>query len=185
MKRVVTGHSKDGKSIFLSKGGLPDGIGLESLPVIEQIELWATGADPKIPCEPGEPPQLGKSFFPGLGETRFRFTVFPPAEVILNAIRAGVDPVAVHEEMVQKWPGMGESMEKDNPGMHTTDTVDYGIVISGEVSLELDDGEAVDLEPGDCVVQNGTRHAWRNHGPDPCVMAFVMFGVARASQGSQ
>ncbi len=180
MKRVVTGHSKDGRSVFVSRDGLPDGIGLDSLPEMQQIELWATGQDPEVPCEPGEPPQLGKSFFPASGETRFRFTVFPPAEVIINAVRTGTDPAVIHEEMLEKWPDIGDSMEPDHPGMHTTDTVDYGIVISGKISLELDDGETVDLQPGDCVVQNGTRHAWRNHGPDRCVMAFVMFGVKRS-----
>ncbi len=128
-KRVVTGHSKEGKSIFLSKEGRPDGIGLESVPIIEQIELWATATDPQVPCEPGEPPQLGKSFFPGLGETRFRFTVFPPAETIMDAVRAGTDPAAIYDEMVEKWSDLGESMDREDPGMHTTDTVDYGIVL--------------------------------------------------------
>lgn len=63
--------------------------------------------------------------------------------------------------------------------MHTTDSIDYGVVISGEVYLELDDGVEVLLKPEDCVVQNGTRHAWRNRGSVPCLMAFVMIGATR------
>ena len=51
--------------------------------------------------------------------------------------------------------------------MHTTDTVDIDVVISGEVDLELDDGSEVHLRPGDCVIQNGTRHAWRNRTSEP------------------
>jgi mannose-6-phosphate isomerase-like protein (cupin superfamily) len=61
--------------------------------------------------------------------------------------------------------------------MHTTHTVDYGVVISGEMHLELDDGKQVHLRPGDCVVQNGTRHAWRNLSGREAVMAFVAVGA--------
>jgi len=57
--------------------------------------------------------------------------------------------------------------------MHTTDTVDYGVVVRGEMTLELDDGQKVQLRQGDCIVQNGTRHRWRNPGTEPCLMALV------------
>src|SRR2546426_6933651 len=65
--------------------------------------------------------------------------------------------------------------------MHTTDSVDYGIVISGQMTLVLDDQRIVDLKPGDCVIQNGTRHAWWNRGRRPCVMAIVLVGADRKS----
>ena len=77
-------------------------------------------------------------------------------------------------------PGLGETLEADNPGMHTTDTIDYIVVLSGEADLELDDGATVHLESGDCVVQRGTRHAWRNTGTIPFVAAGVMVGAKRA-----
>ena len=67
----------------------------------------------------------------------------------------------------------GDAMEADNPGMHTTKTIDYGVVLSGEIVLQLDDSERT-LGPGDVVVQRGTRHAWRNRSAEPCVIAFVM-----------
>ena len=70
-------------------------------------------------------------------------------------------------------------MDVENLGMHTTNTIDYGIVISGEIWLEMDDGATVHLKQGDCVVQNGTRHAWRNNSSEPCVMAFIMVGAKR------
>ena len=57
--------------------------------------------------------------------------------------------------------------------MHTTRTIDYGIVLSGEIDLELDEGE-VHLKAGDVVVQRGTRHAWRNRSSEPCRIAFVL-----------
>jgi quercetin dioxygenase-like cupin family protein len=63
--------------------------------------------------------------------------------------------------------------------MHTTDTVDYGIVLEGEVWLELDDGKQIHLQAHDVVVQNGTRHAWRNKTQTPVKMAFVLIGANR------
>ena len=61
--------------------------------------------------------------------------------------------------------------------MHKTNTVDYAVVYEGEIWLELDDGKAVHLERGDVVVQNGTRHAWRNKGTKPVTMMFFLNGA--------
>ena len=76
---------------------------------------------------------------------------------------------------------MGDRLtfDRSTPGMHTTDTIDYGIVVRGEMTLELDDGKMVHLRQGDCIVQNGTRHRWRNPLPEPCLMAFVSVGGKR------
>jgi len=67
----------------------------------------------------------------------------------------------------------GGAMEQDEPGWHTTDTLDFGMVISGEIDLDLDDG-TLHLKAGDAVVQRATRHAWRNRTDQPAVMAFVL-----------
>ena len=74
--------------------------------------------------------------------------------------------------------------EKEDPGMHKTNTVDYAVVYDGEMWLELDDGETVHLNRGDVVVQNGTRHAWRNKGNQPVTMLFFL-NCARARETSQ
>ena len=63
--------------------------------------------------------------------------------------------------------------------MHTSDTIDFEYVLSGEVWLELDDGKEVHLRAGDTVVQNGTRHAWRNKGTEPCRLVFCLIGARR------
>jgi quercetin dioxygenase-like cupin family protein len=63
--------------------------------------------------------------------------------------------------------------------MHTTDAIDYGIALKGEMWVELDDGAEEHLGTEDCIIQNGTRHAWRNRGTEECVMAFVMVGAHR------
>jgi quercetin dioxygenase-like cupin family protein len=67
-------------------------------------------------------------------------------------------------------------MESDQGGMHRTPTVDLICVLSGEIWLELD-AEEVHLRQGDCVVQNGTRHAWRNKSDKPCTMTVVLVGA--------
>ncbi len=67
----------------------------------------------------------------------------------------------------------GDALEEEDPAMHTTRTIDYGIILDGEVDLELDEGE-VHLRPGDVIVQRATRHAWRNRGTAPCTIAFVL-----------
>jgi quercetin dioxygenase-like cupin family protein len=77
--------------------------------------------------------------------------------------------------------GLPAYMEPDAPGMHTTDTVDFELILEGEVWLELDDGVEVHLEPGDTVVQNGTRHAWRNHGDKVCRLLVVLVGAHHAN----
>ena len=74
-------------------------------------------------------------------------------------------------------PGLPGYMEPDAPGMHTTDTIDFEVVLEGEIWLELDDGVTAHLKAGDTVVQNGTRHAWRNHGTETCRLAVFICGA--------
>jgi len=100
-----------------------------------------------------------------------------------TAQRAVVDRAGLAAEMQAKLPGLAEYMEASSPGMHTTDTIDFEYIISGEVWLELDDGVTVHLRAGDTVVQNGTRHAWRNRGSEPCHIVVFMVGVPRQPSG--
>jgi hypothetical protein len=71
------------------------------------------------------------------------------------------------------------SKEGGGPGFHTTDSIDFGYVSSGEVWLELDDGKEVLLRTGDTYIQNGTRHAWRNKGSVVCTVVVCMVGAKR------
>lgn len=180
MRRIVTGHTESGKSVFVSDGKPPRVVTLKNLPGLEFFEVWATEGIPAIPADEGDPTVEMASFVPGPGGTRFRITVNPPAQELERALEEGIDLAAIQQELLAKVPGLAEALEIEDPGMHTTDTIDYVIVLSGEIWLELDDGAEVHLKPGDCVVQNGTRHAWRNRGSDPCVMAGVMVGAKRS-----
>jgi len=170
MRRIVTGHTQSGKSVIVDDAELPRVPIVQDLLVGEGTELWATEGTPTIPIEESDHKKRPSFGFPGPGGTRARIScIHPDNEVLRQASEKGVDLVGMWRELT------GE----EEFGMHTTDTIDYGIVLSGEVWLELDDGAEVHLKPGDCVVQNGTRHAWRNKGSETCVMAFVMVGAKR------
>jgi mannose-6-phosphate isomerase-like protein (cupin superfamily) len=78
------------------------------------------------------------------------------------------------------WQLPPDEIGRNPAGMHATDTVDYVIVLSGSVTQLLDSGEHVHLSAGDCLVQGGNAHEWSNQSGQPCVMAVVMVGAARA-----
>jgi mannose-6-phosphate isomerase-like protein (cupin superfamily) len=176
IRRVVTGHTAEGNSIFVSDGAPPRVVTISGMKDFSITAVWAT--DHGMTAVPGsaDPTPAMTTFVPGWGGTRFLITVLPPAS---QGLEPGTDPAAVAEEMLTKLPGLAQAMEPDHPGMHTTDTVDYDIIISGELWLELDDGKEVRLKSGDIVIQNGTRHAWRNKGTKPCVMYSVLVGAPR------
>ena len=109
------------------------------------------------------------------GGYRFGFFNVPPESGPLSPL----DLPVIFMEIQQKLPGMAETLELAHPGMHTTQTVDFDVVLSGEIFLELDDSKEVLLKAGDCVVQNGTRHAWHNRGKEKCVIAVCLLGAKR------
>jgi len=98
---------------------------------------------------------------------------FPPDSVMADPT---FDGFAAGREHAEQSPGLVDFFEPDAPGMHTTPTIDYGIVLEGEIWLELDDGETVHLKKHDVIVQNATRHAWRNKSATSTKMAFVLIG---------
>ena len=175
IRRVVTGHTPDGKATVASDRSV-EATTLELLPGAEYHELWSSDEAPTFPDDGSQRP--ARLWFPPIGGFRFAtFTVAPQSV----ALPKDFDREAARAELEEKLPGMVSqaNMEPDNPGMHTTDTIDFEYVLSGEVWLELDDGREVHLKPGDTVVQNGTRHAWRNKGSEPCRMVVFLVGAHR------
>jgi quercetin dioxygenase-like cupin family protein len=71
------------------------------------------------------------------------------------------------------------------PRVHRTDSIDYAVVIAGEIDMELDDGKEVHLKAGDVLVQRGTIHNWVNRGTRPCVMAFVLIDAKPVTVGGK
>lgn len=172
MRRVVTGHDGNGRSVVVSDGPIPRSREFTSLPGWVSRLPWAT--------DPGDPPNRAgedptpkvTSLLPAPGGTRFIVLTFPPDSALADP---AFDPVAFDQEQRADSPGLAELIEPD--GMHATPTVDYGIVLRGEILLELDDGHRTRLSAGDIVIQNGTRHAWRNDSGRPVTMAFVLIGT--------
>jgi len=173
---VVTGREPDGTSVFVTdRPGEPITVG--AIPGSEFYLLWGT-EDGKATV--GTTPRQPKifPFFPGTGGTRILFLRWAPES---SAPESLGDPDALAAEAADKLPGLMEVFEPDQPGMHTTDSVDYGICLEGELHLELDNGEEVKLTPGACVVQQGTRHAWHNRSDKPALMCYVLIGADRDS----
>jgi len=170
---VVTGRNPSGKSV-IAKDAAIEPVTLSLLPGFEFHRMWGSDAVPKLPSD-GTPPGQPR-YFPPPGGFRFLFFTVPPNTYTLPAY---TDLAAAFVEFQEKLPGLAEVIEPMNPGMHTTDTVDFDVVLSGEVYLELDDGAEVLLKAGDCVVQNGTRHAWRNRSSQNCVVAVAIVGAER------
>jgi mannose-6-phosphate isomerase-like protein (cupin superfamily) len=176
VRRVVTGHDSNGKAVFASDERV-DPVTVALVPGGEFHLLWGADQAPTFPDDGSPTPQ--PTYFPPLGGYRFGFFTVPPAHSA--SIPADLDLEAAVAEVDAKLPGMLAWMEPDNPGMHTTDTIDFEVVLSGEVVLELDGGAEKVLRPGDTVVQNGTRHRWSNRGTEPAVVAVILLGAHRAS----
>ncbi len=172
-RRVVTGMDANGKSVFVNDGEL-DVITMALLPGTAVSEVWASAATPRTQTALASPGMA--SYFPPPGGVRYGLWTFPPEEGA-GVLPDGVDIGAALADLDAKLPGMSSHLEPDSPGMHTTQTVDVGLVLSGEIELELDDGAITHLSAGDFVIQNGTRHAWRNRSGAPTTMAFVLIGA--------
>lgn len=173
IRQIVTGHDAQGNAIFLADNEVAP-VEVAMIPGYKTFELWSTTGERQVPHEgplPGVP-----NYFPGQDGVVFRMIVLPPIEEDGAAVEIS-DASLI--EMTSKLPGFIEHLELDNPGMHTTDSIDFGIVLDGEIYLELDNGAERCMVRGDCVVQNGTRHAWRNRSGKPVTMAFILLGARR------
>src|SRR5215468_10078 len=170
---IVTGQNETGKSVVMRTTPI-EPVTLALFPGYEFHRVWGSDSVPAVPSDGNPPAQPG--YFPPKNGFRFGFFTIPP-DTMTRIDQIATAPAM--EELQRKLPGMLEVMELDHPGMHTTDTVDFDVVLSGEVCLELDDGAEVLLKAGDCVIQNGTRHAWRNRSSEKCVIAVTLIGANR------
>ncbi len=169
--RVVTGHAADGRAIVASNGPLPTVAEIAAIRGTVFHEVWSTSGTP-APVDNGPDPTLAPLMLPPPKQgTRIRFVDIPPdtAEFLAGgAQRMG-------EAFAQIGDVAASTVKADSPHplMHRTESVDYGIVIEGEMTLVLDDSEVL-LKPGSVVVQRGTNHAWANRSGRPCRMLFVL-----------
>lgn len=176
IRRVVTGRDRDGRSVLLSDGVPPRTVVFQSIPGHALSQVWTTPASPVISAQDASPANAAAGLLPQPGGTSLLVVTFPPDSTMASP---NIDPAAADAEYLAQMPDLAQKFEPECPGMHTTDTIDYAIVLSGEVWLDLDDGQETLLRPNDIVVQQGTRHAWRNKTNAPATIAFFMIGATR------
>lgn len=172
IRRIVTGHDPDGKAMVLSDGPLPHVTRPPMQPGLAFHEIWNTAATPApVSFTEAEPTDRHRDTAPPANGTIIRIVDIPPE----GEDGPGFDKAQARE--VFSAVGLGENAEHTLPGrhplMHRTESIDYGIVLAGEITLLLDD-EAVPLKPGDVVIQRGTIHAWANRSGAACRMLFVL-----------
>ena len=171
-RRVVTGHDQDGRAIVVSDApptreyqvGGPGG------PTF--VEVWSTRETPVvIERQSDEPMESGLVLAPPRAGTRLRVIDFPPETEALRRLME-VRAAAAFAEMGGA-DAAHAAAGAPHPTMHRTQTVDYGIVLQGELTLVLDSGETT-VRAGDIIVQQGTSHAWANRSGETCRVAFVL-----------
>lgn len=171
-RRIVTGHDADGKAIIIPN--LPPMttqlIGGPGGPTF--FEVWHTVGTPAlITAQPGAPDEHSLVLAPPGNGTRIRVIEFPPEGEEIRKL-SGADAQAKFKSMGNESASTSQA-GAPHPLMHRTQTVDYGIVLEGEITMVLDRGETT-LKAGDVIIQNGTNHAWANRSGKICRMAFVL-----------
>ena len=170
-RRIVT-ENVNGKSSVQSDESMP-AYEFSTVPGYQHTLIWVNPTTPELNKQQRFD-SYPDSVVPGPGGTSLHFVTFPPASVFVDP---SFDGEAARNEALVRLKGLADHFEKEDPAMHKTNTVDYSLVYDGEIWLELDDGETLHLKRGDVVVQNGTRHAWRNKGTMPVTMLFFLNGA--------
>jgi mannose-6-phosphate isomerase-like protein (cupin superfamily) len=165
IRRVVTGLDAQHRAIVQFDSLL----GLEPGPFgINSVNLWITDSYPAGFSFEADTVPRPLGIAPPDNGTKFRIVEFPPLD---PATEATMPPDLLQQRVGDKAPKRGVPVT--HPLMHRTRSVDYAVVLSGEVDLMLD-ATSVHLKPGDTVVQQATNHGWVNRGNLPCRILFVL-----------
>lgn len=171
IRRVVTGHDEHGKSIVVYDSFAPAVRTSPARPGHYSTEIWRTeGAPAPVGNEP-DPTTGPRQLKPPKQGTVIRVSEMPPETEALRSFDEGAA-----KKIFEAFGQVDASTFKEggrHPLMHRTETIDYAIILAGEVTLVLDDSE-VHLQTGDMVVQRGTNHAWSNRSGKSCIVAFVL-----------
>lgn len=171
-RRLVTGHDDSGRAIIQSDGP-PPRVKALSIKGSTFHEIWNTREMPApIDRKSGEPPEDGIILAPPENGTRIRVVDFPPETDEIDKL----DVATIRKyfaEVGATGASTNESGSARHAHMHRTETIDYGIVLEGEITLIVDEGESV-VRAGDIVIQRGTNHAWANRSGKSCRIAFVL-----------
>ncbi len=162
--RVVTGLDANNKSIALFDSRVTLDVGKSGNP---GAVLWITDSYP-LGFSQDDTAKRPIGIAPPANGTVIRVVEFPPVD---DTALAKMDPNFMMKVVGDNAPARGAPVT--NPLMHRTRTVDYAIIMSGEIDMMLDD-KTVHVKAGDIVVQQATNHAWLNHGKEPCRVVFVL-----------
>lgn len=162
IRRVVTGHNEDGAAI-IARDSIAENVRVRAANGLTSTLLWTEDATPADNAGDVDKADREIGVAPPDGGSVFRIVEFVP------------DNDGVSNEDMKRELGLDPDSGGPvrHPGMHRTRSVDYAIVISGEIDMLVDEDE-VHLTAGDVVVQRGTNHAWANRGTEPCRIAFVL-----------
>ena len=171
IRRVVTGTDDAGKARFMADDFVKPRMAA-MLPGLQMFYVWGADETQRAPNDGTQP--AWTNHFPESDGFRATVCVLPPAQV---AGHEGQLTEAEIAEAEAAFPGLLATFDKENPGVHTSTTVDVAFLISGTVDLELEDGEIRHLKPGDIVIQNGTPHKWTNTGGSDSKIVFILIGA--------
>jgi hypothetical protein len=168
IRRVVTGHNAQGKSIFIMDGPASS-VHSRGTGATASTELWVTNGAPANNAGSEDPTVTQpRRLPPPTNGTVFRVVEYPPDSQRVAALRA---PDSTHDAKAEGY--VRDLANARHPGFHKTDSIDYAIVLSGEIYALMDEGELL-LKTGDVLIQRGTSHAWSNRTEQPCLVAFVL-----------
>ncbi len=172
VRRLITGHNKAGRSIFLKDEDATNVFAPKTLAGLALTDLWETKSVPA--SNVGEEDAAARPFKlePPKGGTVFRIVEFPPDSHLATA----GDISKIFEEIGS--PDAKDKKSPRHPGFHKTNSVDYAIVIEGEIWAMMDEGEKL-MKTGDVLIQRGTNHAWSNRTTVPARVAFILIDADR------
>lgn len=173
VRRIVTGHDAQGRSVFVSDEPAPRANDFIDLPGYGVTQVWRNDTPASLGGTADRTLENG-SLIPLPGGSSMLMISLPPDTVMA----APLNPARAFAQMSTAMPGLLECFEQQDPAMHCTPTVDYVVILEGELWLELDDGQQRRVSVGDVVIQNGTRHAWRNQSERVARAAVFMQGIA-------
>ena len=166
VRRVLTGHDAAGRSTFIADGPAPNVKEMPHFPGLALTDLWETSGAPASNAGDGDAASRPVRLEPPKNGTILRIVEFPPD----STRPRGADGSAGFEAI-----GASHAQDKASadPMMHKTSTVDYIIVLKGEIYAVMETGEKL-LRAGDILVQRGTNHSWSVRGSEPCIVAAVL-----------
>lgn len=169
IRRVVTGHDRDGKSIFVMDGKAPNILEMKSMPGVALTDLWRTTTSPALNSGNKDAAAGRIKLEPPENGTILRIVEFPPDTAWRKTANAKAAFASIGA-------GGAPDHESGDPMMHSTATVDYIIVLKGQIYAILDKEERL-LKQGDILIQRGTNHSWSVRGEEPCVIAAILVGA--------